>query len=304
MKYKVLVGNGCSFTDFDEGESWVDKLGNIGGFLKTFNISEGGSGNKYILHNSISYLEQLKKKYDSSDILFVNQWTGTARQDVFVDEILGFNLKPIPRNPKLQEDEKPRKLGWACSGGSNDLIEVTKFGRIVKFAINFLQGRKEYDTDFANEGFELDIKSDFFQPYHGMYSNYHFNMIEYLSNILFLQYYLEQNNIDYIFFSSWDNITQHDYLGTFADLSKIPHINYLWKQVNQENWIYFDSNVQNLEYKKFIKSKSPYGGFWQFMSEDKERIDDWNHPTLKAHKDMGNHIHKLIKDETFSNIRL
>ena len=40
MKYKVLVGNGCSFTQFDEGKSWVDKLGNIGGFFKTFNISE------------------------------------------------------------------------------------------------------------------------------------------------------------------------------------------------------------------------------------------------------------------------
>ena len=304
MKYKVLVGNGCSFTQFDEGKSWVDKLGNIGGFLKTFNISEGGSGNKYILHNSISYLEQLKKKYESSDILFVNQWTGTARQDVFVDEILGFNLKPIPRNRKLQEDEKPRKLGWACSGGSNDLIEVTKFGKIIKFAINFLQGREEYDKDLADDGFELDIKSDFFQPYHGMYSNYHFNMIEYLSNILFLQYYLDQNNIDYIFFSGWDNITQNNHTEDFFDLSRFPHISYLWNQIKQENWIYFESNVKNFDCKELIKTKSPYGGFWQFLAEERVRINVHDHPSEKGHNDMGKHIYRLIKDETFSNIRL
>ena len=296
MKYKVLLGNGCSFTHTN-GFSWVSQLQSRGGILKHHNIANGGSGNKFIVHSAISYIENLKKSYDTSEILFVNQWTGTARQDMFVEEDLGFGVKPIPLDDWDGEvHTRPKKLGWACSGGSNDFVEVTKLGKTITYVLDFVKG-KGVDED-------MRMKNDFFTPYHGMYSNYHFNMIEYLSNILFLQYYLEQNNIDYIFFSSWDNITQHDYLGTFADLSKIPHINYLWKQVNQENWFYFDSNVQNLEYKKFIKSKSPYGGFWQFMAEDKERIDDYNHPTFKAHKDMGNYILKLIKDETFNNIRL
>ena len=87
MKYKVLLGNGCSFTHTD-GFSWVSQLQNKGGILKHHNIANGGSGNKFIVHSAISYIENLKKSYDTSEILFVNQWTGTARQDMFVEECI------------------------------------------------------------------------------------------------------------------------------------------------------------------------------------------------------------------------
>ena len=98
---------------------------------------------------------------------------------------------------------------------------------------------------------------------------------ECLNNILFLQYYLEYNNIDYLFFNAFDEIT----------INQTVPMRHL---VKYENWI--DNNIHPGHFKDYILRTVPLND-WQ----NNEYFETW-HPKDNAHTLWGEYLYDYIRD--------
>lgn len=124
-------------------------------------------------------------------------------------------------------------------------------------------------SDFAKVFFKHVGDSEYYE----LYSS--------LKEILFLQFYLEQNNIPYMFISA-DN---HFYECENYYRQQDENINSLYSQINWDKWFFFGPGSD------FNETKAPRG-FYQWAVENKYPIGT-THPLEEAHTAAA----KLIKEK-------
>ncbi len=301
-KYKYLVGSGCSFSEIEPidahreyeeviDKKWMEYLGIKLDISQTYNMASGGSGNEFIKINFLYKMDELiNKGINPSDIFVAIQWTGFERCDLFVsDEIptidgLAKDLQPnYIGNPRSIHPNK--SFGWTFSGAH--------VGRDKKYERGTHQSR--FNQEYVNRWYK------YYYTHQGMWVNT-------LDNILFVQNFCKSHNIDYVFCTSWDNVTGQDngYDKRINTLEQFNGFQFLWNMIDLDRFIFYPSNLPNMVlpidsvYKQFIKERgdglSNYGGMWQYMGE-RDGIDlDDRHPNSHGSKIWAEYIHNTMKD--------
>ena len=115
-------------------------------------------------------------------------------------------------------------------------------------------------------------------------------------------------NIDYVFCTSWDNVTGQDdgYDKRINTLEQFNGFQFLWNMIDLDRFIFYPSNLPNMVlpidsvYKQFIKERgdglSNYGGMWQYMGE-RDGIDLGDmHPNEHGSKLWAEYVYNTMKD--------
>jgi len=261
MKYKYIIGSGCSFSDCHE--PWLDSF-NI---KNKINLSRGGCGNKHIQDSIIKQVYHLLEQGVSVDEILVGvQFTGLARLDFIASE-----ETPTPNN-SLKDfnfySDINRKSAWIHSGGSNSFVR------------------------------NLEIKTfqdKYFLNYYKYFMTHAENWYNFLIHIITLQSFLKSNNIKYFFHTGW-NLVDHwtpkfnHPIGSFqSNLVKFKQFDYLWNQIDHDRFIFYESNYRNHS-PNLSEDYSKYGGMWQYLMERDGINLDNDHPNEYGHKIWGDYL--------------
>lgn len=134
---------------------------------------------------------------------------------------------------------------------------------------NILKAKQTGISNFAKEFFKHVGDSEYYE----LYSS--------LKEILFLQFYFEQNKIPYLFLLADNHFYNHPNYYRQQD----EYIDSLYKQIKWNKWFFFESGDQENE------TRDPRG-FYQWALENKYPMGT-THPLEEAHIDAA----KLIKEK-------
>lgn len=134
---------------------------------------------------------------------------------------------------------------------------------------NIMTAKKTGINDFAKTFFKHVGDSEYYE----LYSS--------LKEILFLQYYLKQNNIPYLFMAADNHFYDHPNLYRQQD----EHIKTLYSQIDWDKWFFFDAGSGPNQ------TLGPRG-FYQWAVENKYPVGT-THPLEEAHTAAAD----LIKDK-------
>ena len=218
-----------------------------------------GNANHAISRMTLTACENLKK--ENKKILAIVTWTFTNRYEFRFNYSTNQKLSPWHSinawstldDVSLIENEFKSKNYWILEKQKEHLHTSKKTG------IN----------DFAKVFFKHVGDSEYYE----LYSS--------LKEILFLQLYLENNNIPYIFVPADNHFYEHPNFFRQKD----EFINSLYDQIKWHNWFFFESGTELHE------TKEPRG-FYQWAVENKYPIGT-THPLEEAHSAAAN----LIKDK-------
>tara|TARA_B100001113_G_C21000876_1_gene574861 strand:+ start:150 stop:953 length:804 start_codon:yes stop_codon:yes gene_type:complete len=257
MKYKHIIGSGCSFSD--SHEPWLDSFN-----IETkWNLSRGGCGNKHIQDSVIKQVYYLLERDVSVDDILVGvQFTGIARLDFIASKetpTLNNSLKDFNFYSDING-----KSAWIHSGGSNSFVRN-------------LEAKTFQDRYFLN--------------YYKYFMTNMENWYNFLIHIITLQSFLKSNNIKYFFHTGWnliDNwITPNG--GFQSNFVKFHQFDYLWNQIDHDKFIFYESYYRNHS-RHGSNSNSKYGGMWQYLVERDGINFDNDHPNEYGQKIWGDYL--------------
>ena len=208
-----------------------------------------GNANNAITRMTISQCEQLKERKEK--LIAVVTWTFTNRYE------FRFNY-----NTKQQISPWYSINAWSTLDDTDKIEEEfkSKNDHILKSQKNHIDTAKQTGVaDFAKTFFKHVGDSEYYE----LYSS--------LKEILFLQFYFEQNNIPYLFIPADNHFFQHPNYYRQQDV----YVDALYKQIDWSKWFFFDAGRRPDE------TKEPRG-FYQWAVENKYPIGT-THPLEEAH---------------------
>jgi hypothetical protein len=125
--------------------------------------------------------------------------------------------------------------------------------------------------EFARSFFKFTGNSEYVEQYNC------------LKEILFLQLYLKDKNIPYLFMTTNNETFKHD---NYKRHEKDPDLSGLYQQIDWDSWFFFPSGTHTNE------TQTPRG-FYQWAIENKYSIGPEGHPLEQAHRDAA----LLIKEK-------
>ncbi|MDC1040535.1 hypothetical protein OAQ62_01945 [bacterium] len=204
---KLLV-NGCSFSAGSSMQGsvpwlWPEVISE--NFSEVQNISKAGGSNDRILRTTMDFC-----KKNMEDYFVIIQWTSAFRHEYYSNQYGWMNI--------------------TCNVGDNNLTQLTNESNKHN---NTIEVTDENDNIIENK-FLLDALNKE-MLYLTSINDYN---IRYLKNVLTLQYYLDKNNIKYMFTSM--NEQEHINVNLDAIYSKPTDVTIfeanLKKQLNKTNW--------------------------------------------------------------------
>tara|TARA_B100001113_G_scaffold165417_1_gene135344 strand:+ start:413 stop:1231 length:819 start_codon:yes stop_codon:yes gene_type:complete len=262
MKYKYIIGSGCSFSD--SHEPWLNSFN-----IETkWNLSVGGCGNRYIQYSVIKQvLHLLEHDVSVDDILVGVQFTGLARLDFIASE-----ETPTP-NDSLED------FGFATGGG------VTDIGKGSAWIHS--GGSNSFVRDLIKPIFH----ERYFLNYYKYFMTHTENWYNFLFYIITLQSFLKSNNIKYFFHTGWNLVDHWDEpTRSFqSNFLKFKQFDYLWNQIDHDRFIFYESNYRNHS-PNTSEDYSKYGGMWQYLIERDGINLDNDHPSEYGHKIWGDYL--------------
>lgn len=241
---KNLVAFGCSFTKDNYQRTWVDFLAEKLN-LNSINHGARGAGIDFITKRIVSC--DFNKKNDFVVVMFPS----ADRFDIFVE-----------KNDILYK--KFLKIASWLDGKSPKLVDLS--GKFTTTESGFC----------LSGGWHRGIKKSWYSTY---YSN-SYAVLNYWTNVLLLQNYFENNNINYLFTSAYDRdcLIEQD---VNKNNLEIENINLIVNKINFEKFFYVKNNI----------------GFINFCKNHKISIIDDHHPDEKGHYlfsiELFNYITKL-----------
>ena len=283
MKYKYFVGGGCSFTQTASFPIWVEQLGRLLDVNMTllYNMAKGGCGNEYIKINTLYKIDELiNKGIDPSDIFVAIQWTGYERCDLFVSEevptINNLDKDLLVNHIGSGVDENPvPDVGWVYSGAH--------IARDFKYEKNAHQPR---------------LLQEYLQRWYKYYYTHQGMWVDTLNNILFVQNFCKSHNIDYVFCTGWNLVTDQDNQVKIPTFEQYPGFKFLWDMIDFDRFIFYPSKVPSMVVDKenFFEENLEYGGMWQYMVE-RDGIDLGDmHPNEHGSKLWAEYVYNTMKD--------
>jgi hypothetical protein len=125
--------------------------------------------------------------------------------------------------------------------------------------------------EFAKSFFKFTGNSEYVEQYN------------YLKEILFLQLYLKNKNIPYLFMTTNNETFKHD---NYKRHEKDPDLSSLYQQIDWDSWFFFPPGQEENQ------TKIPRG-FYQWATENKYSMGSQGHPLESAHRDAA----ELIKEK-------
>jgi len=282
MKY--IVTSGCSFTrqyrrigitgtadDFmDDSISqwkWPHFIQSEYPDYKVLNYGNPTNDNA-VIAKSIMYgvSELIKSGVSTSDIKVIVQWSGWSRNSVFISKEKQKEKNYFLNKEFIKERDKDRYPINEDFAHINDFINVPK-NYIGEHGYFVLSGgyhndhvktkSKEYFEDYVDHVFSVDER-----------------MIEYLNNILLIQYFCKANGIDYTCFTMHNNFSK-DYVNEDRfpmwkpDNSKLSEANHV---VNEKyipiTWFNDDKiQFEDKPYIKYLFDMVDFSKFWFYKEE-------------------------------------
>jgi len=135
---------------------------------------------------------------------------------------------------------------------------------------------------------EPDLDADTIRKFTNMFfkhvgDNEHYEVYSVIKEVLFLQNYLDLNNIPYLFTTANNIVYESDCYTRSKDKSMIN----LYQQINWNRWFFFPAGTVPIK-----ETRSPRG-FYQWAVESKYKVGPDMHPLEDAHSDAA----ELIKEK-------
>jgi hypothetical protein len=220
-------------------------------------LARPGSANNAISRLIISECEKIK----GNNIGAIVTWTFTHRYEF-----------------RFNYDTKQRYSPWYSINSWSILDDP---GEIVKEYRTMNLTELEMQKSYFERAQEIGI-SDFAKTfYKHVGDSEYYELYSSLKEILFLQFYFEQNNIPYLFLPADNHFYDHPNYYRQQD----EYIESLYKQIKWDHWFFFESGTRANE------TKEPRG-FYQCAMENKYPVGT-THPLEEAHADAA----KLIKEK-------
>ena len=271
MFEKIYV-NGCSYVAGsglpDHHLSWEEIQGDVGKLLQSELGAQwircdakGGCSNDRIRRTTIDFV--LKNSH-LKNLLVVVGWTQFTRFELF-DELES-------SSNRTDNDYIQLNSGMAHNKYANDHF----FEQMKDNLKNPM--RKLIRFGFGKDYHEGKIQS--FKKFWETYMMRHYNLEDmydkYLDNILYTQFCLESNNIDYVMFDSLWSINEEKLYSKFLQKRQ---------QINFDKWVWGEDKTSWTEYLSNIDPENK-----------KTRVDEKDdHPNLNGHKIWFDLILKKVK---------
>lgn len=257
MSFKHLVTSGCSFSDNTESHwpHYLSKKLN----LELHNRGMSSAGNGWICKSTIYQIQQLLESgITPEEILVLVMWSDIGRQDMFIDSNNPFNVY----KDLLNKDGDPNPVNF-IDNSPNIVCRQSS----VKEDGYLLGGLYAPFTNHNIINFKKDIWKYF--PSQSM-------AIQSYENFLRLQWLCEANGIALV------NLTMIDIMHYPSEerrgmLTKdyFRNVNHLYKMVNLNKWIFWDSTKGLYEYTK---------------DNDLTFNSDGEHPSTESHEHYVNNF--------------
>ena len=244
---KTIVSGGDSFTwgndlpDCNQGHasrlSWAAFAAQELGYNYRC-LAKPGAGNSAIVRRMLTGLPKL----DHKDIMVAVMWTFPTRLEVAI------NRNSFTNNPSLFSDSDENFVTvshWHANTMEESLSNIKEPDRISYFKKQFKEIKDSGLHDYAKSLIAIADVDHY--------------IIETLKSILLLQFYLEANNIPYVFCSSTDQIAQ-------AKRSNNNFVQVIANQINWGKWATED-------------------GFYDWAKMTKQKMLTMEHPDERAHID-------------------
>lgn len=150
-------------------------------------------------------------------------------------------------------------------------------------SINSWQADGTLDKDYGEKINSKEVCNFAKIFFNSVANNEYYEQYFYLKEILFLQLYLKNKNIPYLFTTAHNESYQHINYDRHASDKDL---NSLYNQIDWHNWYFFPGG------KGADQTESPRG-FYQWAVESKYKIAPQKHPIEDAHKDAA----ELIKEK-------
>tara|TARA_R110002020_G_scaffold11692_2_gene43721 strand:- start:4511 stop:5413 length:903 start_codon:yes stop_codon:yes gene_type:complete len=284
---KILVTGGCSFTH--SPDTYAVQIKQYEKDLTVHNISLSGAGNDLISRMIIHKISQLLKEGEHPDDIFViMQLSGLERKSFLISEDVG------------EYDSLKQERGY--DSHLPDHFEYKWGGR--RPWNNFVDCSKTFWAQMMANGItDYEIFSNYFNYIYSDESHF----VETLENILKVQWFLNQNNIQYKMFCGWDIFTYSDDAHLPGSFRK-SHEHNQFMGINQHTDIQYQyTNINNQLYKDKYKNSThlwdliDFNNFWFCENENLKygglinwtqynippgewyRTQDDHHPSTSSH---------------------
>ena len=319
--FKLVISGGDSFTfgselsDIEDspkkrGEqedpskfSWANLVANKLN-AKHNNTAQPGRSNSYITRHVMHEVQQALRKWKPEEIFVQVMWTYTGRHEILVNHLLHEydrgGAPGTPRSGPLYYDrldspwfhvdpyvcEDESKSDWFKTAVLSMDTEAYKLVRSVMHS----RFKENYSIGFV----------DYARAYYKVTGELTDHYIS-LKEVLFLQEFLENRNVKYMFTYAHDevmlNLTGLNVTNEYTSDVKTPMdiIYGMRKEIKFDEWFNFSLGP----YKKHN------AGFWRWASEakhtgpaknNKYKLGPMNHPLEEAHKDASELIYDHISN--------
>jgi len=169
----ILFTTGCSFTYGEELENrnlaWPYVLGKLLNVDKIINKGICSGSNDYIVRTTLEFIsESIKNNINLNDIIIVNGFTSEIRKECYSDYYEKFLQIKLGREMAIVDDSVPKIVSFkSIKGKIKEVYDII----IKKYLINFE-------------------------------SNYYFNLLLKMNQMILLENYLNNLNIKHLFFNS------------------------------------------------------------------------------------------------------
>lgn len=264
----ILVAGGDSFTFGAELKDQINGMPSMSScpaiLAKQHNleyqcVAQSGNSNDAIVRFVIAECEKQLQKQSNFGVVVM--WTFTNRYEFRFNYNTGHKLTP-----------------WYTINAWSTLDDINKIENEFHTKDEHILLEQKKDLQIASQTGIKDFAKTFYK--HVGDSEY-YELWSSLKEILFLQLYLEQKNIPYLFLPADNTFYQHpNYIRQHDE-----YLESLYNQIDWQKWFFFEPGF------KFSETKEPRG-FYQWAIENKYPIGT-THPLEQAHTAAAN----LIKDK-------
>jgi hypothetical protein len=208
-----------------------------------------GNANNAISRMTIEFCEKLKAK--NQKIMAIVTWTFTNRYEF-----------------RFNYNTEQKISPWYSINSWSITDEIAEIEKEFKTVDQEMLQRQKKNIEVAKRTGVSDFAKCFYKhvgdsEYYELYSS--------LKEILFLQFYFEQNNIPYLFLPANNHFYEHP--NYFRQQDK--YINSLYNQINWNNWFFFPPGIGPDQTERSR-------GFYQWAVENKYPVGT-THPLEEAH---------------------